>query len=209
MYDDRKGLDFWRHPMTHTILGAALGALATFGGAYWGFVLSVRQELANYQDQVAVDRIGEIERDNAHASALASQLRLNREVAARNLRSVESEIRSYPEIHDLIPLMPMLEFEGVGPGVSFPGVIGRDSLLRTQALEIMLDVRAINASSPVRDEIRRARRFSGLVFEGTRPGDSQPGDVERDSLNRRLRTHHRRVVSISDAFLGRYDSLTH
>ncbi|NOT32981.1 MAG: hypothetical protein HOP12_02300 [Candidatus Eisenbacteria bacterium] len=207
MSEEKESL--WRHPLLHTLLGAVLGVAATFGGTYYGFRLTVRHELQNYRDDLIQARLEENKFDDANASALATQLELNEAVARSNLRMLDDEIRIYPAIRDLVPLAPMLEFQGVGPGVRFPGMIGLDPALRTQALKIMLDVRAINGSIALRDEVKKSRQFSALAFDGSRPGDPQPGDAERDSLNKYLRDHHRRVLGLSSSFLARFDSLTH
>jgi len=199
----------WRHPFLHTLLAAVLGAAATFGGTYYGFRLTVKHEFEQYRNELVQGRLDANKRDDADASALATQLELNQGVARSNLTKLEDEIRIYPAIRDLVPLAPMLEFQGVGPGVRFPGMIGLDSTLRKQALRIMLDVRAINGSISLRDEIRKSRQFSALAFDGSRPGDPQPGDAERDSLNKHLRERHRRVLTLSSLFLARFDSLTH
>lgn len=206
---DNSRTSLWRHPLFLTIVGAVLGAAATFGGTYYGFRLTVRHELKAFQDQVVQQHLDAFKLDSEHASALATQLRLNRDVATSNLRRLEDEIKIYPAIRDLIPLAPMLEFQGIGPGVEFPGVIGSDSLLRTNALVIMLDVRAVNSGIALRDEIKKSRRFSSLAFDGSRPGDPQPGDAERDSLNRYLRSRHQRILTMSQGFLSRFDSLVH
>lgn len=194
----------WFWPCTRDL---AIGLIGTALGVLWGYDLTVRHDLEAYRRDILDARTAEASADRVHAEAIAAQINLNGNVAISNIERLKKEISVYPGVVDFIPLAPLLEVATLDPGVRFPEIIAQDSLLRTLALQIMLEVRSINSGIANLEEFKRKGAFSGLVFDGSRPSDPQPGDAERRALDIDLLARHRRFVHLAGSFQVRYEAL--
>lgn len=178
-----------------------VGLVGTALGVWGGYVLSVRQDFVRYQQDRRDAATESLRADTTAVSAINMQLQTNLKALWWNRQLLQPEVAAYPRINDYKPLSPLLDFGESGAGLRLPQTVVRSVAAREDFLRIAMLTRAVNAAIQNRDEFKRKAGLSGLVFEGSRPGDARPGDAERLVLDKDLLSRDDYLTKVINRFL--------